>query len=97
MITQIRARVARWIQPRPQPAGDSEVALLADRIEGGDLGPSERVELAELVVMAAAAVTAIQERPVGMNAAIWAAGTWEPVWQQVTQLLQVAGHRGAEQ
>lgn len=87
MITQICA----WLTRRSgrRTAGDVELAAFADRIEAGDLTPRERAEVAELVVVAATAAAAAQECPVGVNAAIWAAGAWEPVGVQVTHLLTV--------
>ena len=98
MITQIRARVARWIQPRPRLAGIPALRAFADRIEAGQLTAAERVELAQLVVVAVAAVHLLERCPHPDDPGGWSVAVWAPVIDQVRCVDRVAGHgRGDEQ
>lgn len=76
--------------PSQRREGPPGLLAFADRIHIGRLTVAERAELAELVLAAVSAVDSIGARPEGADRNVWAAGVWEPVEQQVDQLLRVA-------
>ena len=89
MITAARARLAGWIAPTaPRSVSTPQVTALANRVESGDLGMRE---LAELVVLTAAAEQALEHCEDGAGAdPLFVAVTWEPVARQIRHLLQVS-------